>query len=193
MGCSWCACACACSYVGNACPWCHRVTLAHALKGLSQAQVSYSSMDDDPERASRGGWAFSTARPDPLFNAKDLRQDTHTSQTHTQETMLDHVPLPLAPPAHPGTTQRIVGDDSPCMCVSGLALLCQGGVRALPARVQGQVHRARHGGPTEQSDRQRVVGPSAAAQPLHHTTHTQAVGHALPPHLHTNTGWPMLF
>lgn len=97
-----------CSYVGNACPWCHRVTLTHALKGLSQAQVSYSSMDDDPERASRGGWAFSTARPDPLFNAKDLRQVTHAFHTHTEETMLDHVPVPLAPSADPGTTQRIV-------------------------------------------------------------------------------------
>lgn len=57
-------------YVGNACPWCHRVVLALALRGLSPL-VSTSSLTDDPERASRGGWVFDS--PDPVFGARDLR------------------------------------------------------------------------------------------------------------------------
>ena len=62
------------SYVGNACPWCHRVTLTHTLLGLSQAQVSYSSVLDDPEKASRGGWTFDEGpHRDPVFGCKDLR------------------------------------------------------------------------------------------------------------------------
>lgn len=72
-------------YVGNACPWCHRLTLAHALRGLSQSQLSYSYAIDDPERASRGGWAFDTMGKggggeagapfaDPVFGCRDLRE-----------------------------------------------------------------------------------------------------------------------
>lgn len=72
-------------YVGNACPWCHRLTLAHALRGLSQSQLSYSYAIDDPERASRGGWAFDTMGEggggeagapfaDPVFGCRDLRE-----------------------------------------------------------------------------------------------------------------------
>jgi len=45
-------------YVGNACPWCHRLTLAHTIRALNQKQISYSYAIDDPEKASRGGWAF---------------------------------------------------------------------------------------------------------------------------------------
>lgn len=41
-------------FVGNACPWCHRVLLALILRGLLPA-VQIVPMADDPERASRGG------------------------------------------------------------------------------------------------------------------------------------------
>ncbi|GMH44652.1 hypothetical protein BSKO_12604 [Bryopsis sp. KO-2023] len=59
------------AYVGNACPWCHRVLLAIAIRGL-EGSISHSYVMDDPERASRGGWVFDT--PDPNFNCRDLRE-----------------------------------------------------------------------------------------------------------------------
>lgn len=57
-------------YVGNACPWCHRVLLALIIRGLLP-HISFTMAIDDPERASRGGWVFD--QPEPVFNAKDLR------------------------------------------------------------------------------------------------------------------------
>lgn len=57
-------------YVGNACPWCHRVLLALIARGLLP-HISYTLAVDDPERASRGGWVFDT--PEPVFGCKDLR------------------------------------------------------------------------------------------------------------------------
>ncbi len=57
-------------YVGNACPWCHRVLLALILRGLLPS-VSVTHAEDDPERASRGGWVFNA--PDAAFGCKDLR------------------------------------------------------------------------------------------------------------------------
>lgn len=57
-------------YVGNACPWCHRVLIAIVLRGLLD-HVSFTFAADDPERASRGGWVFDT--PEPIFGASDLR------------------------------------------------------------------------------------------------------------------------
>ena len=60
-------------YVGNACPWCHRVTLTIALLGLRD-HVRVVQMTDDAERASRGGWVFESAAPDPVFGARDLRE-----------------------------------------------------------------------------------------------------------------------
>jgi putative glutathione S-transferase len=60
-------------YLGNACPWCHRVGATLALRGLSGV-VGVTRMADDPERASRGGWAFDASDPDPLCGAADLRQ-----------------------------------------------------------------------------------------------------------------------
>ena len=72
-------------YVGNACPWCHRLTLAHTLRGLLQKQISYSYAIDDPEKASRGGWAFEPEgrgggreggkeHVDRVFGCRDLRE-----------------------------------------------------------------------------------------------------------------------
>lgn len=60
-------------YVGNACPWCHRVSIALALRGLGGA-ISSTRLADDPEKASRGGWCFDDARPDPFIGARDLKQ-----------------------------------------------------------------------------------------------------------------------
>lgn len=60
-------------YVGNACPWCHRVLLALAFRGLEDS-ISFSYVYDNPERASRGGWVFDRAHPDPVFGCKDLRE-----------------------------------------------------------------------------------------------------------------------
>ncbi|MDC1215219.1 glutathione S-transferase C-terminal domain-containing protein [bacterium] len=60
-------------YVGNACPWCHRVTLTIALRGL-QSDIQIGKLTDDAERASRGGWVFETQNPDPVFRGKDLRE-----------------------------------------------------------------------------------------------------------------------
>ena len=59
-------------YVGNACPWCHRTTIARALRG-AEAMVTVVVMDDDPTKARRGGWSFSAGAPDPVFGAPDLK------------------------------------------------------------------------------------------------------------------------
>ena len=59
-------------YVGNACPWCHRVSVALALRGLTGA-ISVTHLADDPEKASRGGWCFDQTDPDPLIGARDLK------------------------------------------------------------------------------------------------------------------------
>lgn len=58
-------------YLGNPCPWCHRVAMAVALRGLTDI-ITVVKAVDDPERASRGGWVFDS--PEPAFGAKDLRQ-----------------------------------------------------------------------------------------------------------------------
>jgi glutathionyl-hydroquinone reductase len=58
-------------YLGNPCPWCHRVALALALRGLTN-NITVIRAIDDPERASRGGWVFNS--PEPAFGARDLRE-----------------------------------------------------------------------------------------------------------------------
>eukprot|EP00903_Cladosiphon_okamuranus_P014643 g13578.t1 len=60
-------------YVGNTCPWCHRAVLAVVLRGLAPG-VTFSYMDDNPDKASRGGWAFTDEKPDPVFGVDDLRE-----------------------------------------------------------------------------------------------------------------------
>jgi hypothetical protein len=67
---------CACRYhlyIGNACPWCHRVLLAIAVLGLEDF-VTYTWLLDDAERSSRGGWVFDASTGlDPVYGAADLR------------------------------------------------------------------------------------------------------------------------
>jgi len=60
-------------YAGAACPWCHRVELVRSVRGL-QSYVSLTTVLDRPEEASRGGWVFTAASPDPVVGAKDLRE-----------------------------------------------------------------------------------------------------------------------
>ena len=59
-------------FVGNPCPWCHRVLMAAELRGLVGTVVDVVYLVDDPERASRGGWVFDGV--DPYFGYSDLRQ-----------------------------------------------------------------------------------------------------------------------
>lgn len=63
-------------YVGNACPWCHRVLLTLALREMRDQLVRVVDLLDDPEKATRGGWIVSPAAnngaPDPVFGARDL-------------------------------------------------------------------------------------------------------------------------
>ena len=62
-------------YLGNACPWCHRVELALVARGLDGA-IPVTRLDDDPVRASRGGWVVAAGEgggKDPVFGGADLR------------------------------------------------------------------------------------------------------------------------
>eukprot|EP00536_Pseudo-nitzschia_multiseries_P005307 jgi/Psemu1/318618/estExt_fgenesh1_pm.C_990001 len=45
-------------YVGNPCPWCHRVRLVVNLLGLESVLSGVTVLIDNPEKASRGGWIF---------------------------------------------------------------------------------------------------------------------------------------
>jgi putative glutathione S-transferase len=45
-------------YLGNPCPWCHRVRLAVALLKFTPEQIGITYLVDDPVKASRGGWIF---------------------------------------------------------------------------------------------------------------------------------------
>jgi putative glutathione S-transferase len=60
-------------YVGNPCPWCHRTKLAVNLLGFESKQLGVTLLEDDPVKASRGGWVFNDSQPDPLGNG-DLRE-----------------------------------------------------------------------------------------------------------------------
>jgi len=60
-------------YIGNPCPWCHRVLMAVALRGLESTVIRVVQLRDDPEKASRGGWVMAEGR-EPYFGATDLRQ-----------------------------------------------------------------------------------------------------------------------
>ena len=60
-------------YLGNPCPWCHRLSLVLAARRVPESTVGVTRLLDDPTLASRGGWAFAASRPDPIFSEKDLR------------------------------------------------------------------------------------------------------------------------
>ena len=61
-------------YVGNPCPWCHRALLAVYWHGLED-YVGVTRLEDNPVKASRGGWIFSDSQPDKIFGGcRDLRQ-----------------------------------------------------------------------------------------------------------------------
>jgi putative glutathione S-transferase len=72
-------------YVGNPCPWCHRVRLVVNLLGLdgdngggaegAGVLEGMTILVDDPIKASRGGWIFpEESSPSPPAGVKDLRQ-----------------------------------------------------------------------------------------------------------------------
>jgi glutathionyl-hydroquinone reductase len=64
-------------YVGNPCPWCHRAVLAVRILGLDPGEergVGITRLMDDPEKATRGGWVFSSKDPDPVYRCADLRE-----------------------------------------------------------------------------------------------------------------------
>ncbi len=64
-------------YVGNPCPWCHRVRLVVNILGLESVLDGVTILIDNPEKASRGGWIFgdkhksSSMQPQEF---KDLRE-----------------------------------------------------------------------------------------------------------------------
>lgn len=63
-------------YVGNPCPWCHRARLVLALRNITPDELGFTTLIDDPVKASRGGWVFNRNRAenrDPL-GSDDLRQ-----------------------------------------------------------------------------------------------------------------------
>lgn len=61
-------------YVGNPCPWCHRVRLVATILGLQNNQaLGLTQLVDDPIKASRGGWIFGYSPPQAP-NVKDLRE-----------------------------------------------------------------------------------------------------------------------
>jgi putative glutathione S-transferase len=64
-------------YLGNPCPWCHRVALSCAFLDIdvssnNSGYLTLSKLEDDPIRASRGGWAFSERYKDLAFGSTDL-------------------------------------------------------------------------------------------------------------------------
>jgi glutathionyl-hydroquinone reductase len=63
-------------YLGNPCPWCHRVRLAVALLRFTPEQIGITYLVDDPVKASRGGWVFDdNVGIDPL-HSNDLVSST---------------------------------------------------------------------------------------------------------------------
>ena len=60
-------------YLGNPCPWCHRVALATAILQISPSDFITSTVEDNPIVASKGGWTFSKTNPDKAFGVNDLK------------------------------------------------------------------------------------------------------------------------
>jgi glutathionyl-hydroquinone reductase len=74
-------------FVGNPCPWCHRVLLTVGMLGFTSQQIRITKLIDDPMKASRGGWILpsssssssssisSASSIDPVFGqCRDLRE-----------------------------------------------------------------------------------------------------------------------
>ena len=62
-------------YLGNPCPWCHRVKLVVNLLGLeTSGLVEVVTLIDDPVRASRGGWVMPSS-------SSSVSSSTTTSKT----------------------------------------------------------------------------------------------------------------
>jgi putative glutathione S-transferase len=61
-------------YFGNPCPWCHRAVLAVKMLSLDALTIGMTRLQDNPLKASRGGWIFSAKDPDPMFQSFDLRE-----------------------------------------------------------------------------------------------------------------------
>ncbi len=59
-------------YVGNPCPWCHRVRLAVALRRFTKDQIGITTLVDDPVKASRGGWVFDANKDKDPLGCNDL-------------------------------------------------------------------------------------------------------------------------
>ena len=58
-------------YLGNPCPWCHRISLSLQLRPQqsSSPKIHVVKLDDNPLKAKRGGWAFQ--HQDPVFGVSE--------------------------------------------------------------------------------------------------------------------------
>jgi len=64
-------------YLGNPCPWCHRVKLVVNLLNLEPIMSGVTTLVDNPEKASRGGWIFGDnsqkgKQPQTFFDLREL-------------------------------------------------------------------------------------------------------------------------
>lgn len=60
-------------YVGNPCPWCHRVRLVVYLLGLESVLDGVTVLIDNPEKASRGGWIFDDRAGSKLSSSSSIQ------------------------------------------------------------------------------------------------------------------------
>ena len=65
-------------YVGNPCPWCHRVRLVvNILRLQDDDAVGMTMLLDDPIKASRGGWVFATPPPQASSSSSSRSNKIH--------------------------------------------------------------------------------------------------------------------
>ncbi|KAL3799596.1 hypothetical protein ACHAW5_006578 [Stephanodiscus triporus] len=77
-------------YLGNPCPWCHRVKAAVALLGIED-DIPITMLIDDAEKASKGGWILPNPSPrDISFGIADelIRGDLAGVYTYCYRDML---------------------------------------------------------------------------------------------------------
>lgn len=107
-------------YLGNACPWCHRVGVAAFLRGWAvycqpspSDYLSLCRLADDPARARRGGWVVEAGAGggsqagDALTGSPDLK-GVYDALSPTQP----YTGRCTAPLLVDGSTRRIVTNDS---------------------------------------------------------------------------------